>query len=143
VSDRQARRIVADYRASLPALHEHDPMEVVEETLEAYGAAIEDLSLLAERTDHDSTKLGAIRARLDVHHARIDLMRTIGVLPHNLGYMSVAIDLRKIAARLLDVFDRAEISEQVMDHIMEAIDPRAALSPQPQLEALAEPDGAH
>lgn len=106
-------------------------MEVVAETLEAYEAAIEDFTLLAERTDHDSTKLGAIRARLDTYHARIDLMRTIGVLPSDLGYMAVPIDLARIADRLVEVFERVEIPQPVMEQIMEALAPSAALASEP------------
>jgi hypothetical protein len=132
VSDRQARRIVADFRASQPALHEWDPVEVVEETLGAYATAIEDLSLLAESTDHDSTKLGAIKSRLDVYHSRIDLLRAVGVMPRDLGYVGVALELRQIATRVVDVFESAGMPEQVKAQLLEAIDPRTALAPPPQ-----------
>jgi hypothetical protein len=123
VSERQARRIVADFRASRPSLHEHDPVEVVEETLAAYESAIQELAILAEETNHDSTKLGAIKARLDVYEARNHLLRSIGVLP-DLGSLRVAIDLSQIAGRLVDLFERAQISDPVKAEILEAIDPR-------------------
>jgi hypothetical protein len=125
ISDRQARRIVADYRASGPALHDRDPVEIVEETLEAYETAIADLVVLAEETNHDSTRLGAIKARLDVYQARNELLRTIGVLPSDLGSLHVAIDLSQIAGRLVALFEHAQVPERVKAEILDAIDPRA------------------
>jgi hypothetical protein len=131
VTDRHARRIVAEYRESEPSLLERDPVEVVEETLAAYEAAIDDLADLAAETDHDSTRLGAIKARLDVHHARIDLLRTVGVLPRDLGAVGVVLDARRIAVRLTEVLGRDGVSESVRSDILDAIDPRTGARSRP------------
>jgi hypothetical protein len=136
VSERQARRVCADYRASRPALHERDPVEVVEETLAAYESVIDELAVLAGETNHSSTKLGAIKARLDVYEARNHLLRSIGVLP-DLGSLRVAIDLSQIAGRLVDLFERAQIPESVKAQILDAVDPPRP----PGLGAPSHPNG--
>jgi hypothetical protein len=97
----------------------------VEATLDAYETAIADLVILAQETRHDSTRLGAIKARLDVYQARNDLLRTIGVLPSDLGELRLAIDLTQIAGRLITLFEHAAIPEPMKAEILDAIDPRA------------------
>jgi hypothetical protein len=139
ISDRQARRIVAEYRQSRPALHEHDPVEVVEETLEAYEAAIDELAILAETTDHDSTRLGAIKARLDAQQERVELLTRIGVLPRDLGQAGVEIDLREIAARLDAVLSSPGVSPALREGVITALDPR---SPEPAPLALVRTNGS-
>src|SRR4051794_27632000 len=74
VSERQAQRICREQRENRPRVTGIDPLEVVEEVLDGYSAASEDLAHLANTTTHDGTKLGAVRARIDVLRARMDLL---------------------------------------------------------------------
>jgi hypothetical protein len=121
VSDRHARRVVAEHRDTAPSLLHRDPVEAIEETLAAYDAAIDDLAILASETRHDSTKLGAIKARLEVHRSRVELLQTVGVLPRDLGHIGVIVDVRRIAARLVAVLDRPDVPETVRIDILDAI----------------------
>jgi hypothetical protein len=124
ISDRHCRRIVAEYRESGPKLHEVDPVEVIEDALASYDAAIEDFALLAEQTGHDGTRLGAIRGRLEATSAKLGLMTSVGVLPRNLGRLAVEIDVRKAAATAIDVLDRNGIPPEVQQQLAEALQGR-------------------
>src|SRR3712207_140777 len=65
ISARQAQRIYAAGSARSPAL-ERDPLDLACEVLAEYDAAVEELRALASTTSHDGTRLGSIRARIDV-----------------------------------------------------------------------------
>ena len=64
LSERQCRRILADYRESRPSPHEIDPIETIQMAMEHYDAAIEDFALLAEQTTNDAVRLSG-RSRAD------------------------------------------------------------------------------
>jgi hypothetical protein len=97
VSERQAKRVLADYRASRPGLHERDPIEVVEQALDEYDEVIAELRLLGRTTRHDGTKVGALKARLQATDSRLALLQAVGVLPANLGHLRVEHDVRFVA----------------------------------------------
>lgn len=124
LSDRQCRRILADYRQSRPGLHEIDPVEVIEEALDAYDAAIEDLALLAEQTSHDGTRLGAIRSRVEASRAKMELMHAVGVLP-SLHVMRVEVDAHRLAQTVLEVFRAHRVSHEAQKAVLEALEGRS------------------
>jgi Homeodomain-like domain len=122
ISDRQARRIVTEYRRAGPGLREYDPVEIVEEVLDAQEAALDDLAVLAETTTNPSVELGAIKTKLAVHRERLELLGAIGLLP-NMGQLRIEIDLRQIADRLCTVLSAPEVSPELRERIFAAIDP--------------------
>ena len=65
LSERQCQNIVADYRVSQPRLRERDPIEILDDLLDQYQGAQEELALVSATTKHDATRVGAIRTRLD------------------------------------------------------------------------------
>jgi hypothetical protein len=99
VTDRHARRVAAEQRdTAAPSLLQRDAIAIVEEVLHDFDTAIHELAVLAAETDHDSSRLGAIKARLDVQRSRIELLQMVGALPRELAQVGVIIDLRQIAA---------------------------------------------
>ena len=105
LSERQCRRILGDYRASRPRLHEIDPIEAIEQALECYDGAIEELALLAERTKHDAVRLGAIKSRLDALGSKLSLMSATGLMP-DFHHLRVEVDVQRVVdtvARVLSV----------------------------------------
>jgi chorismate mutase len=128
LSERQCRRVVAEYREATGSLADLDASEIVRDTLEAYDAAIEDLALLADETAHDGTKLGAIRARLDAVKSRWELMQAIGVLPADLGQLWPEFDAARVARQIVDVLDNHQVSPEVQQEITKAVEQRHATS---------------
>lgn len=116
LSERQCRRIVREYRAEAEA-EAFDAASAVRDALEAHDAAIEELALLAEQTNHDGAKLGAIRARLDAIRSRWELMRAIGLLPANLGQLWSEFDAEMVSREIVAVLDKHEIAADVRREI--------------------------
>ncbi len=89
--------------------------------------------MLARDTTHDGTRLGAIRGRLEVMRAKYELLAAVGVLPCDLGRLSVEIDLRRTADQVIDVLERHDVAEAVFDDLLDVFGGRSsgseALSP--------------
>lgn len=124
LSERQCRRVVAEFRETGPRLHEMDPVETIEEALEQFDSAIEDLALLAEKSQHDGVRLGATRSRLDALRGKLELMRAVGVLPRDLGRLKIEVDVRHTARAILDVFEAYSVPHEVQEAVVEAVENR-------------------
>ena len=109
LSERQCQTILADYRASHPRLRERDPVEILDDMLDAYAAAQEDLAMVAATTKHDATKAGAIRTRIDALAAQTHLLMQVGVLPRDLGVLRADIDVRAMAREMVAVLNEFEV----------------------------------
>jgi hypothetical protein len=92
LSERQCQQILADYRASHPRLRQRDPIEIVDDMLDHYQGAQEELAEISATSKHDATRVGAIRTRLDALAAQASLLRAVGVLPRDLGVLRADID---------------------------------------------------
>jgi len=49
-------------------------IEIVDEMLDRYEAAVEELAFVSATTQHDATRVGAIRTRLDAMEAQANLL---------------------------------------------------------------------
>jgi hypothetical protein len=123
VSERQARRVVSEHRASQPRLHQRDPLEIFEELYERYEAVLEQLAEVADEASNDSARVGALRARIEVMRDQGQLLRTVGILP--LDALGLQIDLQSVADRFVGVFQRFDIQAGARDALLEAIEPRS------------------
>jgi hypothetical protein len=65
LSERQYQQVLADYRASHPRLRERDPLELLDDMLDHYQGAQEELAEISATSKHDATRVGAIRTRLE------------------------------------------------------------------------------
>ena len=110
LSERQCQQILEDYRASHPRLRQRDPLELLDELLDGYQGAQEELAEISATTNHDATRVGAIRTRLDALVAQTNLLMLVGVLPRNLGQLRHDVDVQELARQTLAVFDRHGVS---------------------------------
>ena len=85
VSERHVRRVLEEYRESRPALHGLDPVEALQDTLDAYHALINEAVELADQAQQESTRLGALKLRLALLDARLRLVPGFGLVPSGVG----------------------------------------------------------
>jgi len=136
---RRVRQIVNEYEHETPDLTELDPGALVRHTLWNYEAAIEELALLASKTDHGPTKVGAIRVRLEALRGRLELLQSVGAVPHDLGQIRVIDDAQATARQILQVFDHYDIPEEVRFAIVDVIEGRTpALNGEAEVEEIEE-----
>ena len=124
LSERQCQTILADYRASHPRLRERDPVEILDDMLDAYAAAQEDLAIVAATTKHDATKVGASRTRLDALAAETNLLMLVGVLPRDLGVLRADIDVNAIAREMVAVLTEFEVPVEARRALLDALSTR-------------------
>ena len=124
LSERQCQTILEDYRASQPRLRERDPIELVDDMLDRYEAAQEELALVSATTKHDATRVGAIRTRLDALNAQANLLMMVGVLPRDLGVLRHDIDARAIARELVAVLARFDIPGDAQRALLDTLTTR-------------------
>ena len=85
LTERQAQRIYQEQRQNGARLAARVPIATVEELLDGYEAALDELAVLAQDTRHDGVRLGAVRARVAVMNTTTQLLMAIGALPADLG----------------------------------------------------------
>ncbi len=121
LTERQCQNILADYRASHPRLRERDPIEIVDEMLDRYEAAQEELALVSATTKHDATRVGAIRTRLGALEAQANLLMLVGVLPRDLGVLRTDIDAQAMAGQAIDVLNRFGVPLEARRALIDAV----------------------
>ena len=109
LSERQCQNILADYRASHPRLRQRDPIEIVDDMLDHYQGAQEELAEISATSKHDATRVGAIRTRLDALAAQANLLMLVGVLPRDLGVLRADIDAQAMGREMVAVLTRFEV----------------------------------
>ena len=124
LTERQCQNILADYRASHPRLRERDPIEIVDEMLDRYEGAQEELALVSATTKHDATRVGAIRTRLDTLEAQANLLMLVGVLPRDLGLLRADIDLQAMGREMVAVLKEFEVPIEARRALLDALSTR-------------------
>ena len=124
LSERQCQNVLADYRASHPRLRERDPIEILDDMLDHYQGAQEELAEISATSKHDATRVGAIRTRLEALAAQASLLRAVGVLPRDLGVLRADIDVQAMAGQANDVLDRFGVSTEARRALLAALSPR-------------------
>ncbi len=105
LSERQCQQILQDYRASHPRLRQRDPLELLDDMLDQYQGAQEELAEISATTKHDATRVGAIRTRLVALEAQTNVLMLVGVLPRDLGRFRFDLDVQELCRKTLAVFD--------------------------------------
>lgn len=121
IDERQVYRIMAEFRDSHPKLREADPLQVIDDMLIGFQADLEELAQLSVEAKTENARVGAINARMHARDRIISLLQSTGVLPHDLGKLSVEIDVRYIAQKVVTVLGRHHISEEVQRELLEAL----------------------
>lgn len=124
LSPRQARRIYKTYVETLEDLNQIDPKEHVEEMLANYDSAISDLALIARDAKNDNARVGATRMRLEAVRGKIELLQSLGLLPKDLGTVTLRDDFVRVVRVILAVLDAFEVDEEVQMAIVDAAEGR-------------------
>ena len=115
------QRVMKEFRAMNPTLRNADPLEIIDEMLGGLQADLEELATLSVTAKSDNARVGAINARMAARDRIISLLQTTGVLPHDLGKLSVEIDVRYIAARVVAVLGKHNVDEAVQRDLLDAL----------------------
>jgi len=131
VSERHVRRVLREYRESRPHLHELDPVEALRETLDAYEGLIDEAVALADQAQQESTRLGALKLRLALLNARIQLVPGLGMVPTELERARMMEDFQRAARQMVLVLDRHGVPEHVQQEIVDTVEGRLPPGPEP------------
>ena len=118
---RRCQEIFEEWRDQNPTLRHSDPQEIVDELLYGYQSVIEDFEKLATTADQDSARVGALNGKLRAFREMAELLQAIGALPNDLGTLTLAIDGRITAERIVAVLDRFDVSEEVEEAMLMAL----------------------
>lgn len=121
ITERHARRLYTERRAEARARPAPDPVALVQELLDGYDAAIEDLALLARDAPNDAVRLGAINSRVKAVTARTELLMVVGALPEDLGDIRLTLDADLFTERVFGVLKRAGLPQAVWDELEEVL----------------------
>lgn len=124
ISERQVRNIMERWRRENPGLRQRaveSALAVVDEFLEQYAGAAEELALIAATAKTPTARVAAIRARMDAITRRIDTLQAIGVLPNDLGAMRLDIDVRHVADVIVKVLQEEQIPMDTTSRILAAL----------------------
>jgi hypothetical protein len=122
LSERQCQAIMREHRESNPTIRGRDPMELLDEMLERWEGAQDQLAEIAATSKHDATRVGAIRTSLDAMRAQAELLAAVGVLPRDMGTIKRGLDVPRAVTTIFDIFDRHAVPIEAQREI------RAALS---------------
>lgn len=119
VSERHVRRVLQEYRESRPALHELDPSEALQDTLDTYEALIGEAVALADGAQHENVRLGALKLRYGLLDARLRMFPGIGLVPSGVERARLEADFTRIARQMLIILDRHGVPEHVQQEIVD------------------------
>jgi hypothetical protein len=122
LSTSQCRAIWRDYVRTLPATGEsRDAAEAVEEALILIDQSIADFAVLAESTNNDAVRLGAMRSRHRAVIDRLELHQRLGVLP-TLEQLAPTFEIESLVEALVDVLDEhGDIADPLINDILETL----------------------
>ena len=123
LSQRQCQEIMRAYRKSHPRMRSRDPLELLDEMLDLYQGAQEELAEIAATTTHAATRVGAIRTRLDALQAQANLMTLVGVLPRDVGQFRLDLDIHELADKTLAVFNEYGVPVEVKRALLQVLRP--------------------
>lgn len=115
------QRVMKEWKAANPTLRSQDPLDIIDEMLIGFQADLEELALLSVTAKTEAARVGAINARMAARDRIIGLLQSTGVLPNDLGKLSVEIDVRYIAARVVAVLSRHGVAEEVQRDLLDAL----------------------
>jgi hypothetical protein len=125
VTERQCRTVWREsQQGRVLSYEQEDPLASLDEAIASVDSVIEDLALLAESTNNDAVKLGAIRARLGALIERFALMRACGLVPRDLGHGE--LDVRKVVSAIGEIVRERRIDPEVITEMQKAIRARSA-----------------
>lgn len=122
ISARRVGQIMDAWRKTNPPLRVKDPLEIVDELLEQYGGASEELAMISASSNNGPTRVGAIKARMEVLKQTTELLQAIGVLPKDLGKLRVELDIRFVAETIMRVMDEENVPVEIQEKLVAALE---------------------
>ena len=101
------------------------------DTLDAYQALIDEAVALADEAQQESTRLGALKLRLALLNARIQLVPGVGLVASEVERARMMEDFQRIARQTLLAFDRHGVPEHVQREIIDIAEGRLPPAPEP------------
>jgi hypothetical protein len=120
LSEQHARQIWKERLAAEP-LEPLDGRDTITEALLQTEARIEELALLAESTNNDAIKLGAIRARGEAMSDRHDLLRLAGYMPISWVAAHTEADIHRMGENIIAVLEKHGVFSDVVDDLLAAL----------------------
>jgi hypothetical protein len=121
VTERQCRTIWAERLREVSA-EPVDVREALREAIAQLDAAVEDCALLAESTNNDPVRLGAIKARLAAMGERDELLRLSGLMPFHARAVETERQLKDINDMIVDLFDKYGLPDAAKDELEEGLE---------------------
>lgn len=113
------QNILTTMRSDAQRLSSMKGIDVVEEWVLKNRAGIGQLARVAA-AEKGATKVTAINSRLAREDKLLEVLQSVGLLPHDLGNLRVELDGIELANRMLDVLDRQGVlTPELMDAIAE------------------------
>lgn len=78
--------------------------------------------MLAQATNNDPVRLGAIRARLDAMAQRATLLRLGGYLSATRRAEMVEADIRRMGEDIFKAIEKHQVPDEVVEDLLEALD---------------------
>lgn len=124
IGARRVRQIVAAYRATRPALREHDPMQIVDDLIDGYMSDISTLARVqstAEGRNNFNAVIGAVNSKTTIRARLVELMQAVDVLPHELGTLKLVMDGRVLSERLMSWAAKQNLDLAAMEDLLEEL----------------------
>lgn len=128
ITERQCRTVWKEYRdVERVQVEGVDPLDIVFDRIKQYEAVVDELVEVADKAkdkNNLSVWLGAIKARQDALVRLDELLQAVDLLPKNLGKLRVEIDVRYLAKRVVEVFDRYKLPAEAEEELRQALSAR-------------------
>ncbi len=135
------RRILREQETNGPPdLIREDPLDVVTGLLDGYQRDLRALMLMSLTTENEPVALGAMKAAQDTRGRIIELLQHTGRLPRDLGTLAGVVQLRTLAAQLVDVLWQAEEGRATVRDAIEVIEEFRGLGAAPPTRAVTAPE---
>jgi len=117
ITERQARRILAEHRDDPARELVEDPVEILERTLAALDEEKEKLAQIAATTTSDWVRQKAITARVRVLGRKTALIQSVGLMPPPHVFRH-DLEVTKFAEIAVDIFHRYDVPHEAVEEIL-------------------------
>lgn len=126
LGERRVREIIKRQRESIRPLTTQRAEDVLQDYLLALDAMIDELAAVSAGLT-GGARVSAIGQRLAAMKEKRDVLQGVGVLPADLGQMQAQLTAMQAARAILEVLDKNDTDEAVMDQILEVIEGPATI----------------
>jgi hypothetical protein len=124
LSEKTISNIMAKYRKSQPRLRRHDPMQIVDDFIDAYHADasfLAEVQMEAQEKGNLNAAVGATNAKTQIRQRLQELLQAVGVMPNDLGTLHLVEDGRVMGERLMSWAKRAGLDVEQMRELLDEL----------------------